>query len=75
LIDEPLLQNKFLKTEDDKTECEITLCPPPFDNDFLQQNKRKFSFPPRLGEHNFEIYKQIGYSSNDMEKLKQDGVI
>ncbi len=75
LINEPLLQNKFLKTEDNKTQYEITLCPPPFDNDFLQQNKRKFSFPPRLGEHNFEIYNQIGYSSNDIEKLKQDGVI
>jgi formyl-CoA transferase len=30
---------------------------------------------PLLGEHNLEIYGQMGFSSRDLDALKREGVI
>jgi formyl-CoA transferase len=31
--------------------------------------------PPTLGEHNYEIWRELGLSKDDLDKLKMDGVI
>ena len=76
LMNEPVLQGKFLKTHNKKHNLEITLCPPPYDNSYIESNNRTFSFPPRLGEHNKDIYCNIlGLNEDNLKQLKQDGII
>jgi len=76
LLKDPLLKGTFLSTIDKKTNFKITLCPPPYDSEFILKTNRKFSFPPRLGEHNKEIYSKIlGFTENELKELKNEGII
>ena len=76
LLEDPFIKNKFLKTIDKKTGFKITLSPPSYDNKFIERKNRTFSFPPRLGEHNKEIYCNIlGISVENFEKLKKESII
>ncbi len=76
VLNDKYLQGKFIETEDEKTGLKITLCPPGHNTDFLNKNKRKLSFPPRLGEHNNEIYKNLlGMSDDELQLLKKEKVI
>ena len=75
LYDEYLI-GKFIETEDKKSGLKITLCPPGHNTDFLNKTKRKLTFPPRLGEHNFEIYRNtLGLSEEELNKLKEEKII
>ncbi len=75
LIADPLVQRRLLSTQDTKTKFCVSLTPPPYMTSFLESNERQMTFPPRLGEHNGEYYRQLGLSDEDIAKLRTDGVI
>jgi len=76
VIEDPLVQRRLLYSKDPKTGTEITLPPPPNMTPYLEELDRMLSFPPRLGEHNHEIYgKVLGYSDKQLEDLKEGKVI
>ncbi|MCL5990572.1 MAG: CoA transferase [Bacteroidetes bacterium] len=43
--------------------------------DYLNQKELKLGMAPRLGEHNEKIYKEIGLSSEEIEKLKKENIM
>ena len=75
VVADPLVERRLLFAEDQKTGTRITLPPPPNMTPFLEKLDRNLSFPPRFGEHNGEIYGQLGYSNKDLTGLKEKGVI
>jgi crotonobetainyl-CoA:carnitine CoA-transferase CaiB-like acyl-CoA transferase len=76
VIKDPLIKRRLLFAEDPVTGIRITLAPPPNMTAFLEQSNRLLSFPPRFGEHNGEIYgKRLGYSDDDLARLKENSVI
>ncbi|MDP2644681.1 MAG: CaiB/BaiF CoA-transferase family protein, partial [Desulfobacterales bacterium] len=76
MIDEPLVSRRLLYSKDSKTGKRITLAPPPHMTRFLEKQDRMLSFPPRFGEHNLEIYgHRLGYTEEDLSRLKEKGVI
>jgi len=75
VVADPLVRKRLLYSRDPVTKTEITLPPPPNMTPFLEQSDRNLSFPPRFGEHNGEIYGKLGYSEEDLERLKDNKVI
>ena len=76
VIKDPLVERRLLHTEDPVTGTQITLAPPPNMTSFLEQSNRRLSFPPRFGEQNYEVYgNKLGYSEDDLKRLKENGVI
>ena len=75
VVADPLVERRLLVAEDQKTGTRITLPPPPNMTPFLEESNRKLPFPPRFGEHNHEIYGQLGYSDNDIQALKEKRII
>jgi len=75
VIEDPLVAEKLLFSQDAVTGKKITLAPPPNMTPFLEQSERQLSFPPRFGEQNKEIYGRLGYSEDDIARLKENGVI
>jgi formyl-CoA transferase len=67
VLEDPYHTSRLWHTKDPKTGLELMLAPPPVWN-----KKRELSFPPRLGEHNEEIYGRLGYN---VEELRREGVI
>jgi len=74
-IADPLVQRRLLSAHDPKTKTSITLAPPPNMTAFLENSERQMTFPPRFGEHNSEYYGRLGFSEEDIAKLKTDGII
>ena len=75
VIADPLVEGRLLYSQDPATGTKITLPPPPNMTPFLEESNRKLPFPPRFGEHNHEIYGQLGYSDDDIQTLKEKGII
>ncbi|MBW1700831.1 MAG: CoA transferase [Deltaproteobacteria bacterium] len=75
VIADPLVERRILYSQDPVTGKKITLPPPPNMTPFLEQLDRQLSFPPRFGEHNKEIYGKLGYSDEDLVRLKENKVI
>lgn len=76
VLEEPIVQQKVLFSSDKKTRTELTMAPPPFTSEFLDSQKRTLAFPPRLGEHNEEIFCQaLGLSAEKYAKLREGNVI
>jgi len=76
VVTDPLIELRLLFAEDLRTGTRITLPPPPNMTTYLEQSNRQLSFPPRFGEHNQEIYGQkLGYSDEELQGLKQNGII
>ena len=76
VIKDPLVERRLLFAQDPATGTRITLAPPPNMTSYLEQSDRQMSFPPRFGEQNSEIYgKKLGYSQEDLSRLKENGVI
>ncbi len=76
VIQDPIVQQRLLNAEDPVTGTRITLAPPPNMTAFLEQSERRLSFPPRFGEQNSDIYGQkLGYSDDDLARLKENGII
>ena len=72
---DPLVQRRLLFTVDPLSGTKITLAPPPGKTPFLEQQNRNLSFPPRFGEHNGLFYGKIGYSEDDLGRLKKEKII
>ena len=73
---DPLVERRFLASRDPRTGITLTLAPPPAMTPFLKDENRELSFPPRLGEHNREIYgKALGLSEDYIKHLEEAGVI
>ena len=76
VIKDPLVERRLLHAQDSVTGTRITLAPPPNMTSFLEQSDRRLSFPPRFGEQNSDIYsKKLGYSEDDLSRLKENGII
>ncbi len=75
VIKDPLVKRRLLFAKDTVSGNRITLAPPPNMTPFLEKSQRELSFPPRFGEHNTEIYGRLGYSAEDLNQLKERGVI
>jgi formyl-CoA transferase len=75
VVADPLVEKRLLFAEDRQTGTRITLPPPPNMTPFLEELNRELAFPPRFGEHNQEIYGQLGYSNETLDKLKEKGAI
>ena len=54
---------------------QIALFPPPVSTEFLSKKNNTLTCAPRLGEHNESILSEIGFCSEEIEKLKTDEVI
>jgi formyl-CoA transferase len=76
VIADPLVDRRLLFSQDSVTGKRITLAPPPNMTAFLERSDRQLSFPPRFGEQNNEIYgEKLGYSADELARLKENGVI
>ena len=72
VIEDELVRGKMIAARDARTGTTVHLPPPVVETEFLRQQNRTMKFPPRLGEHNEEIYGALGY---DVRRLKEHGVI
>jgi crotonobetainyl-CoA:carnitine CoA-transferase CaiB-like acyl-CoA transferase len=73
---DPLVENKLLKSVDQRSGYELTLAPAPGTTPFLESVSRKLSFPPRFGEHNELILGgELGFSPDQLAELKAAGII
>lgn len=76
VVEDPLVSKWLLSSIDPLTGLRITLAPPPYMTSYLLENDRKLSFPPRLGEHNEEIYCGVlGISKEKLNELRERGII
>jgi len=75
VVADPLVERRLLFAQDDKTGTRITLPPPPNMTPYLEDLNRELSFPPRFGEHNGEVYGRLGYTDEDLARLKDKGII
>jgi formyl-CoA transferase len=76
VIEDPLIKGWLLRTKDHITGMELVLAPPPYFTSFLEKNNYTLSFPPRLGEHNEEIYRGVlGIKEEEFNRLKEKGII
>jgi formyl-CoA transferase len=76
VIADPIVEKRILSAKDPVSGLGITLAPPPNMTPFLEASNRQLSFPPRFGENNKEIYgRNLGYSDDDLNSLKEKGVI
>jgi crotonobetainyl-CoA:carnitine CoA-transferase CaiB-like acyl-CoA transferase len=76
VIEDPLVKDKLITAKDPRTGTEVSLPPTPTITPYLESVGLRMAFPPRLGEHNEEVYGDwLGYDAQAMAKLKQAGVI
>ncbi len=75
VVEDPRVQKRLLSAVDPVSGTRITLAPPPYMTPFLRSRERVLSFPPRFGEHNEEIYRRLGKTSDDLIRLKETGII
>lgn len=76
VINDPYITKNMVYSKDSRTGIEITLPPPPVITPYLKSVDSKMSFPPRVGEHNQEIYGGIlGYSPDKINELKEKNII
>ncbi len=76
VLEEPIVQKNMLKSMDKHSGTELTLAPPPNMTPYLEFMDLSLSFPPRLGEHNEEIYKGVlGMSAEDLTSLSETKII
>ena len=76
VIADPLVEKRLLRAVDKKSGMKLTLAPPPLWNTYLEEVEGELSFPPRFGEHNQAVYREIlGYSDTELAALKEKKVI
>jgi len=76
VLNDPYVKPLLLKSKDSKSDTEITLAPAPYPTPFLESINRNLRFPPRFGEHNEQIYRDIlGHSTDDLTAYKKKGII
>ena len=67
-----MLDGQFIRARDERSGVEICLPPPPVVPDYLRKQGMTMDFPPRLGEHNAQLYGGLGL---DLAALEQEGTI
>ena len=76
VVEDPYVKGSILTSTDPRTGTRIWMAPPPFMTPFLEESGRQMSFPPRLGEHNDEIYGGVlGLSAAQLSELKTEEVL
>jgi len=76
VIEDPLVKDKMITAIDARTGTEVFLPPTPIITPYLESAGMRMAFPPRLGEHNEEVYGELlGYDSNKIGQLRGSGVI
>ncbi len=75
VCEDEVVRDKLLTSTDPKTGFTVTHAPPPYMTAHLKEQERKLSFPPRFGEHNQAIYRDMGHSDEALDQLKSAGVI
>ncbi|MGE5256868.1 MAG: CaiB/BaiF CoA transferase family protein [Hyphomicrobiales bacterium] len=76
VLEDPLVSRRLLFSTDPVTGTRIILAPPPHMTPFIGQSGRELSFPPRLGQHNQEIYGAVlGRTTSELSELKVRGII
>jgi crotonobetainyl-CoA:carnitine CoA-transferase CaiB-like acyl-CoA transferase len=76
VIEDPYVKDKLITATDPRTGTEVFLPPTPVITPYLESAGMKMSFPPRLGEHNQEIYGDaLGYDEQRISELHEGGVI
>jgi len=76
VVEDPLVKDRLITAKDPRTGTEVFLPSPPVITPYLESVDMQMSFPPRMGEHNGEIYSGIlGYDVQKMDELKRAGVI
>ncbi len=76
VLEDGLVAKSMLTAADAATGTQIWMAPPPHMTAFLKESGQKMTFPPRLGEHNADIYgKVLGYSGEQIKEMKAKEVI
>jgi crotonobetainyl-CoA:carnitine CoA-transferase CaiB-like acyl-CoA transferase len=76
MVDDPLVRDRLVRSKDPRTGTEVFLPPTPVITDHLASEGMELLFPPRLGEHNEEVYGDLlGYDGKKLSELKETGVI
>jgi len=76
VLEDPLAKKVLLSSEDPISGAKITMPPAPNMTPYLEELDRKLPFPPRFGEHNYEIYGEaLGFSKEEIDRLKETKVI
>jgi formyl-CoA transferase len=75
VVADPLIKDNMLTATDKRSGKTVHLPPPVVLTDYLKEANRQLSFPPRFGEHNEEVYGKLGYSADDLAKLKEKEII
>ena len=76
LIEDELIKDELLSAEDPESGRKITLSPPPHATEYLKECDLKLDFPPRLGQHNAEVYgADLGFSTEAMQQLQDEKII
>ena len=76
VADDPYISERVVHSKDPRTGTELFLPPLPVESAHLHSTGREVTFPPRVGEHNEEIYGGIlGYSPARLKELRAKQVI
>ncbi len=75
VVKDPMIRDAMITATDPRSGMTVHLPPPVVKTDFLESVDYSLSFPPRFGEHNEEIYGQLGYSSEKLREFKSRGII
>jgi formyl-CoA transferase len=75
VCEDEAVRDKLLTSTDPKTGFTVTHAPPPYLTPYLKEHGRRLSFPPRFGEHNRAVYGDLGLGDEDLDQLRNDGVI
>ncbi|MFQ6014245.1 MAG: CaiB/BaiF CoA transferase family protein [Anaerolineae bacterium] len=76
VVEDPYIKPQMITARDPRTGLEVHLPPPPVITPYLESVNYKMRFPPRMGEHNEEIYGGVlGYSTRKLAGLREQGVI
>jgi crotonobetainyl-CoA:carnitine CoA-transferase CaiB-like acyl-CoA transferase len=76
VIEDPLIKDKMIIAFDPRSGTEVALPPTPVITPYLESVGMQMAFPPRLGEHNEEIYGSLlGYDETKIAQLKESGII
>jgi len=69
-----LVKNNMLKTQLPSGK-QAALFPAPVKTEFLLKNNNVLKCAPRLGEDNEKILKEVGLTINEIDRLREDGVV
>ena len=76
VIEDPLINDKMITAVDPRTGTKVYLPPIPVITPYLESVGMQMTFPPRMGEHNQEIYGDVlGYDERRISELQKAGVI